>query len=64
MGGTVIIVATVLAYLLSHLFTLRAPTASGLLFLFLFVGLGFVGFLDDWLKISHARSWGSTRSRS
>jgi len=58
MGGTVIIVATVLAYLLSHLFTLRPPTASGLLLLFLFVGLGFVGFLDDWLKISRARSLG------
>jgi len=58
MGGTVIIVATVLAYLLAHLFTLSKPTASGLLLIFLLVGLGFVGFLDDWLKISRARSLG------
>ena len=58
MGGTVIIVATVVAYLLAHLLVLRPPTASGLLLLFLFVGLGFVGFLDDWIKISRARSLG------
>lgn len=58
MGGTVIIVATVLAYALAHLITWRPPTASGLLLLFLVVGLGFVGFLDDWLKISRARSLG------
>jgi len=58
MGGTVIIVATVLAYGLAHLVLFRPPTISGLLLLFLLVGLGFVGFLDDWLKISRARSLG------
>ena len=36
----------------------RPPTASGLLLLGLFTALGFVGFLDDWLKISRARSLG------
>ncbi len=58
MGGTVIVLSTVLAYLLAHLVNWRMPTASGLLLLFLLVGLGFVGFLDDWLKISRARSLG------
>ncbi len=62
MGGTVIIVATLAAYLLAHLFTWRLPTASGLLLLFLFVGLGTVGFLDDWIKISRARSLGLNSS--
>ena len=40
MGGTVIIGSVVLAYLLSALLTSRVPTASGLLLLFLLVGLG------------------------
>ena len=58
MGGLAIIVSVVLSYALSHLITGRPPTASGLLLLGLFVGLGFVGFLDDWIKISRARSLG------
>lgn len=58
MGGTVIIVAALLAYVLAHLLTWSAPTVSGILLLFLFVGLGTVGFLDDWIKISRARSLG------
>jgi phospho-N-acetylmuramoyl-pentapeptide-transferase len=58
MGGTVIIVSVLFAYLVAHLIFWRAPTISGLLLLFLFVGQGFVGFLDDWIKISHARSLG------
>jgi phospho-N-acetylmuramoyl-pentapeptide-transferase len=58
MGGGVVIVAVVLAYLLANLTTSRAPTASGLLLLFLFVGLGAVGFLDDYIKIAKQRSLG------
>ena len=62
MGGTVIIAATVLGYAVAHLFTAfqsgRGPTASGLLLLFLMVGLGFVGFLDDFIKIRRQRSLG------
>jgi phospho-N-acetylmuramoyl-pentapeptide-transferase len=33
-------------------------TASALLVIGLFVGLGFVGFLDDWLKVSREKSLG------
>jgi phospho-N-acetylmuramoyl-pentapeptide-transferase len=58
MGGLVIICAVVLAYLLAKLVTGQWPTASGLLLLFLFAGLGLVGFLDDFIKISKQRSLG------
>ena len=58
MGGAVIIAATVIAYFVAHLATLQTPTASGLLVLFLMVGLGAVGFADDYIKISKQRSLG------
>jgi phospho-N-acetylmuramoyl-pentapeptide-transferase len=58
MGGLVIIAAVLLAYTASHLITWNAPTASALLVLFLFTGLGVVGFLDDFIKISKQRSLG------
>ena len=58
MGGAVIIVASVLGYTLAHLVTWSGPTVSGMLVLFLMVGLGLVGFTDDWIKISRQRSLG------
>ncbi|MFL6238092.1 MAG: phospho-N-acetylmuramoyl-pentapeptide-transferase [Actinomycetes bacterium] len=58
MGGGVIIIATLLGYFAGHLAPARGPTASGLLVLFLMSGLGFVGFLDDFIKISKQRSLG------
>ena len=58
MGGIAIIISVLVAYTLAHLITWRVPTISGLLLLGLFGGLGFVGFLDDWIKISRARSLG------
>src|SRR3954466_1221732 len=58
MGGGVIIVATVLGYLAAHLVTPGGPTASGLLVIFLMAGLGAVGFLDDFIKISKQRNLG------
>jgi phospho-N-acetylmuramoyl-pentapeptide-transferase len=58
MGGLVIITAVLVAYLASHLITWTAPSASALLILFLFTGLGVVGFLDDFIKISKQRSLG------
>jgi phospho-N-acetylmuramoyl-pentapeptide-transferase len=58
MGGVVIIAATVIAYLAAKLITWTAPSASALLLLFLFVGMGLVGFLDDFIKISKQRSLG------
>ncbi|HET8601884.1 MAG TPA: phospho-N-acetylmuramoyl-pentapeptide-transferase [Segeticoccus sp.] len=58
MGGVVIIGAVLLAYALAHLITLTPATASGLLVLLLMTGLGLVGFLDDFIKISKQRSLG------
>jgi phospho-N-acetylmuramoyl-pentapeptide-transferase len=58
MGGLVIIAAVLLAYFGSHLITLSPPSISALLVLFLFTGLGVVGFLDDFIKISKQRSLG------
>ncbi len=58
MGGLVIIGSVVVAYALAHLLTQDMPTASALLLLFLFSGLGLVGFLDDWIKVSKQRSLG------
>jgi phospho-N-acetylmuramoyl-pentapeptide-transferase len=66
MGGTVIVLATVGGYLGAHLFLLDSPsrgvTATGMLLLFLMVGLGTVGFLDDYLKIRHRRSLGLNKT--
>jgi phospho-N-acetylmuramoyl-pentapeptide-transferase len=58
MGGLVIIAAVLVAYALSHLLTWTPPSASAVLVLFLFTGLGFVGFLDDFIKIRKQRSLG------
>jgi phospho-N-acetylmuramoyl-pentapeptide-transferase len=58
MGGIVIIGASVVAYFAAKLITGQVPTASAMLLLFLFVGLGTVGFLDDFIKIVKQRSLG------
>src|SRR5688500_17453276 len=58
MGGAVIIISTVIAYFTAKLITQDLPSASALLLLFLFVGLGFVGFLDDFIKIYKQRNLG------
>jgi phospho-N-acetylmuramoyl-pentapeptide-transferase len=58
MGGVVIILATVVGYFAAKLLTWTTPSVSALLLLFLFVGMGVVGFLDDFIKISKQRSLG------
>jgi phospho-N-acetylmuramoyl-pentapeptide-transferase len=58
MGGVVIILATLIGYFSAKLIEWNAPTASALLLLFLFVGMGMVGFLDDFIKIRRQRSLG------
>jgi phospho-N-acetylmuramoyl-pentapeptide-transferase len=66
MGGTVMVLATVGGYLIAHLFLInqrgRGVTATGLLLLFLLIGLGTVGFLDDYLKIRYRRSLGLNKT--
>jgi len=58
MGGVVILAATLLGWLAAMLVTGATPTASAMLVLFLMTGLGVVGFLDDFIKISRQRSLG------
>jgi phospho-N-acetylmuramoyl-pentapeptide-transferase len=58
MGGLVIIISVLVAYALAKVATGFAPSASTILLLFLFCGLGAIGFLDDYIKISKQRSLG------
>ncbi|WP_061964520.1 phospho-N-acetylmuramoyl-pentapeptide-transferase [Demequina aurantiaca] len=58
MGGIVIILAAVIAWLVANLATGKLPNASSMLVVFLMVGLGLVGFLDDGIKITRERSLG------
>jgi phospho-N-acetylmuramoyl-pentapeptide-transferase len=60
MGGLIIISASTLGYGLSHLITSIAMTTSALLVLGLVIALGFVGFIDDYLKVAKKRSLGLT----
>jgi phospho-N-acetylmuramoyl-pentapeptide-transferase len=58
MGGIVIILATVIGYFFAKLATQDVPSASALLLVYLFVGMGMVGFLDDFIQIYRQRSLG------
>jgi phospho-N-acetylmuramoyl-pentapeptide-transferase len=58
MGGTVIVLSTLIAYFATKALTLKEPSSSALLVLFLMTGLGVVGFLDDFIKIYRQRSLG------
>lgn len=62
MGGIVFILATVVAYAVVHIVLAgevdRGVTATGVFLLGLLVGMGVVGFLDDYIKIRKKRSLG------
>jgi phospho-N-acetylmuramoyl-pentapeptide-transferase len=58
MGGAVFIIATIVGYFAAKVFTMKPPSASALLVLFIFAGMGAVGFLDDFIKIFRQRSLG------
>ncbi|MBM3720131.1 MAG: phospho-N-acetylmuramoyl-pentapeptide-transferase [Actinobacteria bacterium] len=58
MGGVAIVVAATLGYLISHLLIGVPLTTSALLVLALVIAISFVGFLDDWLKITRQNSKG------
>jgi phospho-N-acetylmuramoyl-pentapeptide-transferase len=62
MGGTVIILATILGYLAAHALPFRGFTASGVLVIGLMTGLGAVGFLDDFIKIRKQRNLGLNKT--
>ena len=58
MGGIAIIGGSVLAYFAAKAINGETPTISALLALFMMVGLGLVGFLDDFIKTHKQRSLG------
>jgi phospho-N-acetylmuramoyl-pentapeptide-transferase len=58
MGGIIIIFASAVGYFIAHAISQNAVTTSALLVLGLMFGLGCVGLLDDWLKVSRQKSRG------
>jgi phospho-N-acetylmuramoyl-pentapeptide-transferase len=58
MGGVIIILATIVGWGAAMVVTQQIPNVSAILMLFLMTGLGAVGFLDDFIKISRQRSLG------
>jgi phospho-N-acetylmuramoyl-pentapeptide-transferase len=58
MGGIIIIFSVIASYFVAHLITSTPVSASALLVLGLVVALGFLGFLDDYMKISRQNSQG------
>ncbi|MEZ5213085.1 MULTISPECIES: phospho-N-acetylmuramoyl-pentapeptide-transferase [unclassified Gordonia (in: high G+C Gram-positive bacteria)] len=67
MGGLAIILAMWAGYLGSYVYSWAmgdgGPTASGLLVLGLATGLGFVGFLDDFIKLAKHRNLGLNKTQ-
>ncbi len=58
MGGTVIVIASLVGYFAGNVVTGQVPSISGLLVMMLMAGLGVVGFIDDFIKIYKQRSLG------
>ncbi len=58
MGGIVIIIAVLVGIFVGFAFNGSLPTYSVWLLILLTTGLGFVGFLDDFIKIRNHRSLG------
>ena len=63
MGGAVFVVASLIGYAVAHAATDDPLTVSGVLVLLLMVGLGAVGFIDDYMKVFRQTSVG-LRSRA
>lgn len=63
MGGMAILIAMWVGYLVTHLTVAKeGPSISGLLVLGLTTALGFVGFLDDFIKIRKQRNLGLNKT--
>ena len=63
MGGAAIIMAILVGYFGTHVVFWTPPSMSGVLALWLILGLGAVGVVDDYMKIFRQRSTG-IRARS
>ena len=62
MGGVAIILAGVIGYLVAVTLRGTDEVSGGLLAMGTFVGMGLVGFLDDFIKIRRRRSLGLTKT--
>lgn len=58
MGGVIFIFASVLGYFVGKLVAQEPPSGSALLVILMMVGVGAVGFLDDFIKVSRQNSLG------
>jgi phospho-N-acetylmuramoyl-pentapeptide-transferase len=58
MGGLAILAGLLIGYFGAHIVAWKLPSVSGMLALYLTVGLGCVGIADDYLKIFKQRSTG------
>jgi phospho-N-acetylmuramoyl-pentapeptide-transferase len=58
MGGVVFILAAISGYFLAKLLGQEAPSTSALLVILMMVGLGAVGFIDDYMKVHRQNSLG------
>ena len=58
MGGLVFITGSILGYFVGHLFGGGRPSISALLVILMMGGVGLVGFIDDFLKVSKQNSLG------
>jgi phospho-N-acetylmuramoyl-pentapeptide-transferase len=61
MGGIAIVGAACVGYAVAHLRSGVIFTRSGLFVMLAMIGAGFVGFLDDWIKVRNARNLGLTK---
>ena len=58
MGGIVFITAAIVGYLVGHLVGGDSVSGVGILTLAMMAGLGFIGFIDDFLKVKRQNSLG------
>jgi len=58
MGGVIFILGSIIGYVVGTLTGGAPPTISGLLVIWMMVGLGAVGFIDDFMKVRQQRSLG------
>lgn len=58
MGGIIIIFAAIASYFIAHALTGNHISVSSLLIIGLIIALGFLGFLDDYMKVSRQNSRG------
>ena len=61
MGGIVIMIGLLLAYLATRFTSETSYTPAGVALVFAAVGFGVVGFLDDFMKVRNRRSLGLTK---